>query len=84
MRKTKFKKEKTELDKLNFRFNVISVVVYLVAVVILVRLFDMQIVNGQEYRENSNTRLSRESTIESARGSIVDRSGNALVSTDMR
>lgn len=83
MRKTKFKKEKTELDKLNFRFNVISVVIYLVALVILVRLFDMQIVNGQEYRENSNTRLSRESTIESARGSIVDRSGNALVSTDM-
>ena len=41
------------------------------------------IVNGQEYRENSDTRLSRESTIEAARGSILDRSGNTLISTDM-
>ena len=46
-------------------------------------MFNLQIINGQEYRENSNTRLSRESTIESARGSILDRSGNKLVSTDM-
>lgn len=49
----------------------------------MIRLFDLQIINGQEYRENSNTRLSRESTIEAARGSILDRFGNALVSTDM-
>ena len=55
----------------------------MVGVVILIRLFNLQIINGQEYRENSNTRLSRESTIESARGSILDRSGNTLVSTDM-
>lgn len=39
--------------------------------------------NGEEYRETSNTRLSRESTIEAARGSILDRYGNVLVSTDM-
>ncbi len=83
VRKTKFKNEKTELEKLNFRFNVISVIVYVIAVVILVRLFDLQIINGQEYREDSDTRLSRESTIEAARGSILDRSGNRLVSTDM-
>ncbi len=56
---------------------------YIIGVVILIRLFDIQIIKGQEYRENSNTRLSRESTIEAARGSILDRSGNALVSTDM-
>ena len=43
----------------------------------------MQIINGKEYRETSNTKLSRESTIEAARGSILDRSGNTLVSTDM-
>lgn len=56
---------------------------YICGVIILIRLFDLQIINGEEYRENSNTRLSRESTIEAARGSILDRSGNALVSTDM-
>jgi len=68
---------------LNFRFNILSVIVYIIGVIILIRLFDLQIIKGQEYRENSNTRLSRESTIEAARGSILDRSGNTLVSTDM-
>ena len=43
----------------------------------------MQIINGKEYRETSNTKLSRESKIEASRGSILDRSGNTLVSTDM-
>lgn len=43
----------------------------------------MQIVNGAEYRENSNTKLTREATIEAARGSILDRTGNVLVSTEM-
>ena len=44
----------------------------------------MQIVNGAEYRETSNTKLTREAKIEAARGSILDRSGNTLVSTEMQ
>ena len=43
----------------------------------------MQIVNGKEYRETSNTRLSRETVIKAARGSIKDRTGNLLVTTKM-
>lgn len=43
----------------------------------------MQIVNGAEYREKSDTKLAREAKIEAARGSILDRSGNTLVSTEM-
>ena len=38
-------------------------------------------IHGQEYRETSNTRLSRESTLQSARGEILDRSGNVLATT---
>lgn len=49
----------------------------------LIQLFNLQIVNGAEYRETSNTRLSREGKIEAARGSILDRTGSTLVSTDM-
>ena len=75
--------QKSELEKMNFRFNVLSVLVYIVGVIILIKLFDMQIINGPKYREESNIRLSRESTIEAARGSILDRSGNTLVNTDM-
>lgn len=57
---------------------------YLIGIIILIRLFDLQIVNGAEYREDSNTKLTREATIEAARGSILDRSGNVLVSTEMK
>lgn len=57
--------------------------VYLVGIIILIQLFNLQIVNGAEYRETSNTKLTREAKIEAARGSILDRSGNVLVSTEM-
>lgn len=52
-------------------------------IVIIVQLFSLQIVNGAEYRETSNTRLSREGKIEAARGAISDRTGTTLVSTDL-
>lgn len=77
-------KQKSELEKSNFRYNVLTAIVYLIGIIILIRLFDLQIVNGAEYREDSNTKLTREATIEAARGSILDRSGNVLVSTEMK
>ena len=52
-------------------------------IIIIIQLFNLQIVNGAEYRESSNTKLTREATIEAARGSILDRTGNVLVSTEM-
>ena len=67
----------------NLRFNVLTVLVYIVGIILIVRLFDLQIVHGAEYREQSNTRLTRESTLEAARGSILDRSGVELVTTQM-
>lgn len=45
------------------------------------QLFNLQIVNGEEYRQTSNTRLTRESTLKAARGDLTDRSGNKLVTT---
>ena len=50
----------------------------------MIQLFNLQIVNGSEYRENSNKRLTRNAKIEAARGGILDRSGNVLVSTEMK
>ena len=77
------KRKKSELEKSNFRFNILSAIIYLVGIILLVQLFNLQIVKGTEYREESNTRLSRESTIEAARGSILDRTGNVLASSEM-
>lgn len=60
-------RQKSELEKSNFRYNIITTVCYVIGIIILIQLFSLQIVNGAEYRENSNTRLSREGTIEAAR-----------------
>lgn len=55
----------------------------LAGIVILTRLFSLQIVNGAEYRGTSNTKLSRETIIDATRGSILDRNGTSLVSSEM-
>lgn len=69
--------------KANFklRYNVLIVLVYVMGAILLGRLFFLQIIKGKEYRETSNTRLTRESTIEAARGSILDRNGKTLATT---
>ena len=63
-------------EQINIRFNIINVIVYLIGIVLIVQLFNLQVVHGESYREQSNTRLSRTTTIKAARGSILDRSGN--------
>lgn len=69
----------TSVEKTNFRFNIITVLVYLIGIILIVQLFNLQILNGEAYREQSNTRLSRVTKIKAARGSILDSSGNELV-----
>ena len=65
----------------NLRFNSMTVLTYIVGIILIIQLFNLQIVHGAEYREQSNTRLTRETTIESARGTIMDKSGNVLVTS---
>lgn len=74
--KKRIKKEHT-----NFRFNILTIIIYLIGIILISRLFELQIVKGTEYREISNTRLSRESTLEASRGEILDRSGNILATS---
>ena len=70
-----------EIQQSNFRFNVLTAIIYTFGVIIIMQLFNLQVVNGSTYRNISNTRLSREGTIEAARGKITDRSGIVLSST---
>lgn len=65
-------------EQVNFRFNIVTILAYAIGIVLIVQLFNLQVINGESYREQSNTRLSRVSTIKAARGSILDRSGNEL------
>lgn len=69
---------------INLRFNILTVLTYLVGIIFIAQLFNLQIVHGAEYREQSNTRLTRESTLEASRGSILDKTGNVLVTSSMR
>ena len=68
---------------IKLRYNIVSTIVYIVGIILLAQLFNLQIVQGEEYREQSNTRLSRESTLEAARGNILDQSGNKLATTTL-
>ena len=74
-------KKRIKKEYVNLRFNILIIVVYFIGIILITRLFNLQIVHGAEYRQTSDTRLSRESTLEAARGEILDRSGNVLAST---
>ncbi len=75
------KTKKTTKTNYNFRYNISITGVYLIGIILLIQLFNLQIIHGAEYRETSNTRLTRESTLKAARGSITDRSGIEIVGT---
>lgn len=75
------KQENNGNERRKIRYNLITVLVYTVGIILILQLFNLQILNGAEYRERSNTRLSRESAIQAARGSFLDRTGSTLAST---
>ena len=66
------------VKQVNFRFNIITILVYAIGIILIAQLFSLQVVHGESYRQQSNTRLSRISKIDSVRGSILDRSGTEL------
>ena len=73
-------KEKAKNDRI--RYNILTILVYIVGIVLLAQLFNLQIVHGEEYRETSNTKLTRESVLKADRGSIKDSSGTMLATVD--
>ena len=72
------------MDKKNIRYNILIVLVYIIGIILLIQLFNLQIIHGEEYLEKSSSRLTRETTILAARGNILDRNGNILAGTDTR
>lgn len=73
-------KEKAKNDRI--RYNILTILVYIVGIVLLAQLFNLQIVHGEEYMETSNTKLTRESVLKADRGSIKDSSGTMLATVD--
>lgn len=77
----KLNKVRSKQEKL--RYNIISAGVYIIGIILISQLFNLQIVKGKEYREQSNTRLSRESILQASRGNILDQTGNKLATTKL-
>lgn len=74
-------KKSNKQSNIKFRYNIVTIFTYSIGIILLIQLFSLQIVKGEEYRETSNTRLTRESTLKAARGNIMDNSGTTLVGT---
>ena len=72
------------LDKKNIRYNIMSLIIYAIGIIIIVKLFSLQIVNGKEYLEKSNSRLTRETVVKASRGNIFDCNGNILAGTKIK
>lgn len=64
------------------RYNIITILVYIIGIMLLAQLFNLQIIHGAEYRETSNTKLTRESVLKADRGGIKDSSGTVLATVD--
>lgn len=53
------------------------------AAILLQRIFSLQIIHGQEYADNFSLQTTRERTLKSTRGNIMDRNGNILASNEL-
>ena len=70
------------MDPKQFRRRALAVAVLLALMVagMGATLYDLQINNGADYYEQSQRRVAETQTVESARGQILDRNGQVLVS----
>ena len=82
-KKKKGRKMDKRGSKERFRYNIIIAIIYIMGVILMLQLFNLQVVQGREYRETSNTRLTREAVIKAARGNIEDCNNNKLVTNKM-
>ena len=72
------------LDKKNVRYNILYILVYIVGIILIFQLFNLQIVHGEEYILRANSRLTRETKIRAARGNILDCNGNVLAGNEIK
>lgn len=75
---------KSGIYELFQRRAVVSIIIFCVMFSILVgRLFQLQIVNGQSYLEDYTIQIQKTRTIQGTRGNIYDRNGNLLAYNEL-
>ncbi|MBQ2936906.1 MAG: penicillin-binding protein [Lachnospiraceae bacterium] len=71
------------LNMVTSRVFVMILVMITIAVIIINRLFELQIVNGENYLDSFATKIMKERTIQGSRGCIYDRNGNLLAYNEL-
>lgn len=60
------------------RLTILTIIFLCMSLIIVQRLFTLQIINGEEYAENFQLKITKERTLKSARGNIYDCNGKLL------
>ena len=60
------------------RITILTILLVSIFVVFIVRMMQLQLIDGEGYRQMSDVRYTREVTVKAARGEIVDRNGVPL------
>lgn len=75
----KRRKERKTLRKFHINRAFLLVILFVgLSVVLIQRLYNLQIINGADYRENFSMKTTRTRTLKSTRGNIYDRNGFLL------
>ncbi|WP_238933593.1 peptidoglycan D,D-transpeptidase FtsI family protein [Brevibacillus choshinensis] len=76
MNKQQEQKQRTMLTK---RLNILFVIVFLIFTVVVLRLADIQIAEGQDYAKQASKQNFKETPITAIRGDIYDKNGKVIV-----
>ena len=71
------------INSISGRTLVMGIVIFIVAVVLICRIFFLQIVHGKEALENFTLSIQKDRDIGSTRGKIYDRNGNILAYNEL-
>ena len=70
-------------DMVTSRLLLLFIIFIAMAAVLIYRIFDLQIVNGESYLNNFQLKIQKEKIIEGTRGNIYDRNGKLLAYNEL-
>ena len=70
-------------DMVTSRLLLLFIIFIAMAAVLIYRIFDLQIVNGESYLNNFQLKIQKEKIIEGTRGNIYDRNGRLLAYNEL-
>lgn len=81
---TLMKKLKKKLRRFKIpRTSILICIFFILSLVLIQRLFSLQIIHGQEYADNFSIQTTKTRTLNSTRGNVLDRNGNVLASNEL-